>query len=747
MTNKLINIFQKTIITSFFLLFFLVPLFLTPFNYELFEYNKMMAAYGFTVIILGSWLIKMVIKKEIIFRRTPLDLPLLLFLLSQVISTYLSIDRHVSLFGYYSRFNGGLISTFCYLTLYYAFVSNFPKDKIIKLLQIGLISGLLVSIYGILEHFGIDKNLWVQDVQNRVFSTLGQPNWLAAYLAVLIPISIGFAIKSKSQDQMSNQIQMSNVIAESEKTGNNSFFIVSLWHCFIIIYYMTLLFTKSRSGFLGFWISLFILFLIFLFTHLHAIAYKWVKTVKSLSGIILLIIVITFFVGAPFNEINRFTLPQITKNKEQRTDIKKEEKPVGSSLLEVGITESGTIRKIVWKGAVDIFKNYPLFGSGVETFAFAYYKFRPVEHNMTSEWDFLYNKAHNEYLNYAATTGAFGLGSYFLIILIFIGWNLQQLKSQSSHLHQGFGGQAKLKTTIQNSKLLIMNPDFALYALRFALFSGWLSILITNFFGFSVVVIQLFFYLIPAISFILINESENKPQVTNHNKISSFQYLLIGAMLFVICYLLFVIFRTWTADTIFAKGYSESQNQDYTKAYKNIRQAIILNSDEPLYYDEFVVPAGYLSVLMDENDNSTLSSKLRDEAVMASNEAIKISPNNVNFWKTRTRLFFMLGQIDEKYYDDAVDSLERSKFLSPTDPKITYNLALLYDRKGNTPQAIKMLEETIRLKPDYKDAYLALGLFYEKEKKFDLARKEYNFILEHLDPENADVKKRLEEIK
>ena len=150
---------------------------------------------------------------------------------------------------------------------------------------------------------------------------------------------------------------------------------------------------------------------------------------------------------------------------------------------------------------------------------------------------------------------------------------------------------------------------------------------------------------------------------------------------------------------------------------------------------------------MDENKDSTLSSKLRDEAVMASNEAIKISPNNVNFWKTRTRLFFMLGQIDEKYYDDAVDSLERSKFLSPTDPKITYNLALLYDRKGNTPQAIKMLEETIRLKPDYKDAYLALGLFYEKEKKFDLARKEYNFILEHLDPENADVKKRLEEIK
>ncbi len=762
MKDFLLKFSDKTIRTCFFLLFFLVPLALTPYNYELFEYNKMMLTYAFTVIIVGSWLIKMVIKKEIIFRRTPLDLPLLLFLLSQVISTFLSIDRHVSLFGYYSRFNGGLISTFSYLTLYYAFVSNFPKDKIIKLLQFSLISGLLVAIYGVLEHFGIDKNLWVQDVQNRVFSTLGQPNWLAAYMAVLIPIIIGnmpaipkiSILKTELMSKTREMIKTGNYAGEKqnlqrpevsekfdieETRGNFSIMYVILGS----IFYLTILFTKSRSGFLGLWISLFALFVMVIFFTLQHRKYLFSRShIQAIALICVIFMVITFFAGAPFEQINRFTWPQITKNREQRTENKREEKPIGSSLLEIGITESGTIRKIVWKGAVDIVKHYPFFGSGVETFAFAYYKFRLQEHNMTSEWDFLYNKAHNEYLNYAATTGFVGLGSYLLIILVFIWWNIKN--SIKYHV-----ASSKYK---ENDKNILTTSYFLLTT---GLFTGWLSILITNFFGFSVVIIQLFFYLIPAISFILMNELDNRQpfniaqgkQITDNNRIFTIQYLLILVISFVICYLLFVLFRMWTADTIFTKGYSESQNQEYMQAYKNIRRSITLNSDEPLYYDEFVVPAGYLSVLTFENKDATLSAQLRDEAILASNEALKISPNNVNFWKTRTRLFFMLSQLDEKYYDDAVDSLERSKFLSPTDPKITYNLALLYDKRDKIAQAIKMLEETIRLKPDYKDAYLALGLFYEKEKKFDQARKEYNFILKYLEPNNTDVKKRLENIK
>src|SRR5687768_13990136 len=114
---------SRIIFFCFFALFFLTPLFFTPFNNELFEFNKMILVYALTVVITGCWILKMINQKSFIFNRTPLDIPILLFLLSQILSTIFSIDPHTSWWGYYSRSNGGLLSILSYITLYYAFVS------------------------------------------------------------------------------------------------------------------------------------------------------------------------------------------------------------------------------------------------------------------------------------------------------------------------------------------------------------------------------------------------------------------------------------------------------------------------------------------------------------------------------------------------------------------------------------------------------------------------------------------------
>jgi O-antigen ligase len=117
-------------------------------------------------------------------------------------------------------------------------------------------------------------------------------------------------------------------------------------------------------------------------------------------------------------------------------------------------------------------------GTGVETFAYAYYQYKPAGHNLTSEWDYLYNKAHNEYLNYLATTGAFGLGTYLLFLIgvaVVSAISLIKKKLEPSH---GFDQ----KTTL----ILILG-----------LGSGWVSILVSNFFGFSVVIMNIFLFLFP----------------------------------------------------------------------------------------------------------------------------------------------------------------------------------------------------------------------------------------------------------
>src|SRR3990167_2878472 len=138
---------DKIISYLFYLLFFLTPLFWTYKNYELFEYNKMILIYGFTVIIVGTWILKIINRKSLIFNRTPLDIPLLLFLGANILSTIFSIDPHTSIWGYYSRSNGGLLSLISYLLLYFAFVSNMSKENIKPLLKFSLASGFIISIW------------------------------------------------------------------------------------------------------------------------------------------------------------------------------------------------------------------------------------------------------------------------------------------------------------------------------------------------------------------------------------------------------------------------------------------------------------------------------------------------------------------------------------------------------------------------------------------------------------------------
>ena len=111
---------DKIIEYIFYLLFFLLPLIIIPYNYELFEFNKMLFVYATTVLIVGAWLTKIGLQKQINFRKNSLNVPIVIFLISQLISTILSIDIHTSIWGYYSRSHGGLVSSFCYALLFWA---------------------------------------------------------------------------------------------------------------------------------------------------------------------------------------------------------------------------------------------------------------------------------------------------------------------------------------------------------------------------------------------------------------------------------------------------------------------------------------------------------------------------------------------------------------------------------------------------------------------------------------------------
>ncbi len=690
---------SRIIRISFYLLFILVPLILTPWNYELFEYNKMVMTYTLTAIIFGAWLCEMVTDGQIRIAKTPLDIPILLFVASQLVSALFSMDPHVSWFGYYSRFNGGMWSIFSYVILYYALVTHFG-EKIAsgisvpvpfkKILNAMVVTGALVALYGVAEHIGIDKHLWVQDVQSRVFSTLGQPNWLAAYLAAIFPISLYLIAANTTR---ATTMQVIKLVFGGATA---------------ILFFLVILFTRSRSGLLGLAAAD---LLFFIFVYLSAKEKK--RIIFPLVAIHAIFTIIVFFNGVYVDQIDKWVTLQGWRDRFTHKQIAAPT-PVAApgTALESGGTESGTIRKYVWEAAVTAWRantKNTLIGTGTETFAFAFYQYRPQGHNQTSEWDFLYNKAHNEYLNYLATTGLFGLGSYLILIGTFIVWFItRQIKNKSEQ------------------KILPI-----------ALFAGWISILVTNFFGFSVVIIQLLFFLFPAIA-IALNSS---PRLVNWELRIPKRFSF--AVLFVLLVVLVLLFTYWQADTLYSTGYRLARANQFAQAETFDTRAISLNPGEPVYHDELATTLGSLAVAAVEAKNATLAASLAKQSLTQSDIAIRTSPKNVNFWKTRTKLYYTFSTFDPQLNQAAIDALLVAQTLSPNDPKIAYNLAILYGRQGNNAEAVKLLTQAKTLKPDYRDAYFGLYVFYTEMKQSDAARAELQYYLDHVDPTDRDFQSRL----
>lgn len=704
------NIFRFLIHSSFYLLFFLVPLIFTGNTSELFEFNKMWLTFGLTLIIGASWFSLMLIDRQIKIKRTPLDIPILLFLASQIISTIFSMDFHTSLWGYYSRFNGGLYSLLAYALLYFAFVSTVERKDVLKYLYVILGSAVLVALWGLPSHFGYDPtclvfrgtfdvSCWTAAFQPkvRIFSTLGQPDWLAAYLAFLTPITIGLGLIFW---KLKKQLLAYTFLAIS------------------VLFYADLLFTRARSGAIGIAVAIFMIIAVYIATKWRSFAkHQLVKAIKQngfFLGILAAIVITTFLIGAPFAQLENFSLGGIQNLLQQQQQVQKalQQKQTTVAIQsaaptqELGGTDSGKIRLFVWRGALEIFLHHPIIGTGVETFAYAYYQYRPAGHNLTSEWDYLYNKAHNEFLNYLATTGILGFGTYVFMLGV-ASWIMIKLLKELSAMEEPKKAHA------------ILESPQALFYLILALFAGYVSISVTNFFGFSVVIMNILLFLTPAFALLLGNKVDESnslligpEKAAEPNEVS---WVGVGLVWLLCIYFLTTLIRYYTADISYAMGMNLDNVNEYQTAYSYLHNAVATRPNEPVFQAELTVNDATLSTALFQQKEATAGAQLRDEAIAVSDQIATQYPNVVTFWKTRVRVFYTLAEVDHAYLQQALQAIQKAAALAPTDAKVWYNLGLLYDQTGNTDQAIVTEEQTIAMKIDYREAYYALALFYRQK--------------------------------
>ena len=636
MIPKVLNITQNGIWFTYLALATVTPLIFSTANSELFEVPKMLFVYTAAVIITSLLLITYVVQKK---RSLPLNLILTSFiflLLTQVASTLISIDKFTSIYGYPSRLNGGLLSQFTYLAIL-AGVASLSREKILTVLQASVISALAVSLWGIPGHFGYDPNCFVLtgqltstcwqkefDPTLRIFSTLGQPNWLASYLVLIIPISIA-------------------QIFVAHKQSARNFFLAST-----IIILIALIFTNSRAGVAGFIVSSVIFVLIL-----------GKQNIAKFKKVIIPLFIISILVGLVFGA----SLTSRAKETLGQTSTPG--------------TESGAIRLIVWHGAIDVFKNYTLLGTGPETFAYSYYKVRPPEHNQTTEWNFFYNKAHNEFLNYLANTGVLGFSAYllFLAATLFILWRASQQKDEEVSL------------------------------ISKATFASFVGYQITIFFGFSTVATQVLMLMLISNASVL-GKKENLKYISLKFLNKGTQLATILLLVVATSVALAYVVRIYTADVYMAKAKMSGNQGSFDNAID------LFPTTNPFY----LADAAFSSAeQIAKSENKSLKASLVEDSKTKAGEAEKYAPNNLLVLRKVANSYFLISQVDESYIQKSLDVGNKLTDLAPNDPQSYLALAKIQSGLNLQDEAKKTLETALKFKPDYVEAQELLDQIEAKE--------------------------------
>ncbi|MDA3802728.1 MAG: oligosaccharide repeat unit polymerase, partial [Patescibacteria group bacterium] len=272
-----------------------------------------------------------------------------LFIVLFGVSILFSSDITTSFFGKIDR-QQGYLSYILYF-LWFVFLSlELIRNKSLKrksnlnlYLFSFVLSGFIASLYGIMQYLGIDFYTWSEEpfITKRAFSSLGQPNFFASWLLLVLPLSVALGVKAKKY-----------------KTKIFLFFVS-------FINLLALFTTGSRAA----WLALiFIFFLIFI----KLIVIKKI----SVKGKIISIVFIILFTLSSLYLIEQ----QIPGRISQMFDIKK-----GSTSARVDF----------YSVAAEAISKKPIVGYGVENIQQTYVGYYDASWGVHSDVNQVPDRAHN----------------------------------------------------------------------------------------------------------------------------------------------------------------------------------------------------------------------------------------------------------------------------------------------------------------------------------------------------------------
>src|SRR5690554_3005155 len=295
------------------------------------------------------------------------DKLILVYLFLIILATIFSHNHLYSLIGYSTRFEG-LITLLMYIFIFFLAYRNFQYNE--KFFKAFIITTIILSLYGVVQYFGFDpmpKELARVIFVGRGHSTFGNPNFHGTYLTLVLPIAAYAYLK----------------------TGNMLYYIAAG------SIYLSLITSFTRSG----WVGSFFAFGIIVF---YAIKSKFNR--KFIIYLLVLLLVIT--VVMEIESGGRVILRALSLVEE-----------AGDVLTQAdGYEDGGANRIFIWERVIPLIFERPLLGFGPETlgevFSDRYYDEIIAKYGEER----IFDKAHNEYLHIAVTTGIPSLIIYLAFV-------------------------------------------------------------------------------------------------------------------------------------------------------------------------------------------------------------------------------------------------------------------------------------------------------------------------------------------
>ncbi|HNT29596.1 MAG TPA: O-antigen ligase family protein, partial [bacterium] len=355
----------------------------------------------------------------------------------------------------------------------------------------------------------------------------------------------------------------------------------------------------------------------------------------------------------------------------------------------------------------------PLLGSGLETFAYAFSRHRPVELNYYPQWESRFDRAHNEFFNILVTTGIVG----FLVYVLLFGMLTASLWKQFQN--QGDTGK--------RLEIAAVGAGLAAYAVH-------------NSFAFSSTTTLAVFFLF--ISYVESGHAHKLILISRKN----IGLVLSGICITTTCLYGFFAVQVVRGDMYFSAA-ERIEPSDPVRALNLYRDAVQVNPDNDRYWKELSRICFHLAVLYSTEEQliDARATALLDEAIRAAERAAALNPHKPNNYGVLAVGLYEMGKYDSQYYQSAEEAALHAHNLEPTDVRLVELLALLSMRQGRWSDADNAFQTAYALKKDLPSLLQNMGIFYYDISQYAAAA-EYFRQLQEIDPSNTTSQEYLQRL-